>query len=139
MEIPDNVKQFANQHGWAITIQNNGVVEFKHNSRRTPFYLTNTDPESWQTAIEIMRETVNHSLSDELVGKAEISTGIWKQGQGYQYRHNRVLFDGVEIGFVQERKGTKNDMVTCFGNSCVVGKDMRWLIAQALGNGTIKI
>lgn len=57
---------------------------------------------------------------------------------GGWYRHDAVLLDGKEIGFIQvKRRNKRTESITCTpGNDhrCVLGTDVQWLVRQALIN-----
>jgi hypothetical protein len=141
--VPQDVQDVARQYGWTVTVQKSGVIEFKHPRKNTPFYLISTTPSAWQNAKDEMQNHVarvtNMDLAEELARTAEIDTGVWNNMFNYQWRHNIVKVQGVVIGRIQERRGSRKDVSTCTDSSCVRGYDVRWLVAQALGKGLIKV
>ncbi len=50
----------------------------------------------------------------------------------YWYRHDTVLADGVLlVGRVQVKSiGKRIEVITCYKNSCVLGRDLDWLERQ---------
>lgn len=56
------------------------------------------------------------------------------------YRHLEVFYDGIKIGFIQEKRQHKRtSVITCcqFESSCVMGGDRDWLIKRAKELGKI--
>jgi hypothetical protein len=50
----------------------------------------------------------------------------------YWYRHDRVIVDGVTLeGFIQIRsRDGRVETSTCYKDSCVMGKQVEWLVRQ---------
>jgi len=144
--IPSEVQKVADETGYKINIQPSGVIEFKRPNGH-PFYLMSNEPSAFQNALDTMKnetaQSSNRGKAEELARKAEFINGEWQRGGSfgapYWWMHKVVKVNGIEVGRIQLRKGSRAGRISCYKNSCVEGEDIVWLITQALGDGTLKI
>ena len=66
-------------------------------------------------------------------GRVQVVQGDKIRGfAGAWYRHDTVVLDGVALeGWIQVRRRARShtiDVITGFGNACVLGSDIAWLI-----------
>ena len=141
-EIPKEVRDTADQYGFKINDRPSGAIEFMRPNGH-PFYLISRTPEAFSNVILTMKNEVagksNWKLAEDLEKTAEIVEGKWQKQFGYSWKHDVVKVNGIEVGRIQQRKGNKNDTISCSQKSCVIGFDKVWIIAQALSKGILKV
>lgn len=62
----------------------------------------------------------------------------------YWYQHSKVEVNGIVLdGFIQtkhtssKRFGSRVETITCYGNSCVMGQSVDWLIQMNADKGIV--
>lgn len=140
----EEVNKVAQETGHTIK-ENRNTLEFT-DKNGNKFYVVSRSPEALDNAIRIIKDnaaqTENSNLTCDLVESAKIIEGEWQRdnkfGEKSFLRISKVIVNGTEIGRIQTRKGKRVETITCCKNSCVVGRDIAWLIRTALGCGLLQ-
>jgi hypothetical protein len=139
----------AKKNGFKVTEFPSGLIEFSNLKLASTFYLVDDSSKAYENAIGIIEKSIHEcecsALADKMLysSKIRINRGEWMASElPARVAHDEVYYGEVFIGAIQcVKSGIASRMESSTfsqNGSGILGRDICWLIYQALLDGLIK-